>query len=198
MSEIRFNRIAIGIPFATLLFSAFVLAQDSAPLEQFAGRWVINEQLSDNTDDQVAEAIEEGGGRDQRGLFNRQEDFYRGGPEEHELYDRISYDDVLSITIQPPEIIMEYEQGFRRVVYTDGRRRTTAASDFYNEGGRDFSSGIFQNNALNIEARVRDGGFTLETYTLEQNGNRLRVEMSIQPFSFTAEISLVRVYDRAN
>ncbi len=181
----------------TVLATQIGLAQSEDISLTIQGRWIFNEDLSDDTDDQVAEALEEGGGRDERGLFNRQEDYYRGGPEEHELYDRISYDDLLSITVQAPEIIMEYEDGYRRVVYTDGRRRRTSASDFYNEGGEDFSTGNWENNALNIEARVRDGGFTLETYTLEENGSRLRIEMIIQPDSFNAEINLVRVFDRA-
>jgi hypothetical protein len=164
----------------------------------FAGSWIINDELSDNTDDQVEEAIEAGGGKGSRGFFNRQEDFYRGGPAEQELYDRISYDDELQISYQQPEFRFEYEDGWLRVFHTDGRRRRTTANDFYNEGGDDFSFANFADDALIVEARPRDGGFTLETYTLLNGGNQLRVEMVIEPDSFRAAINLVRIYDRAN
>ena len=162
-----------------------------------SGRWVINEELSDNTDDQVEEAIEAGGGRGSRGFFNRQEDFYRGGPPEHELYDRISYDDVLTIEVNEPELRFTYEDDFQRVFHSDGRRRRASATGYYSEGGTDFSSGLFEGNSLVVEGRPRDGGFTIETYTLESGGNRLRIEMTIQPDSFREPIELVRYFVRA-
>ena len=162
-----------------------------------SGRWVINEELSDNTDDQVEEAIEAGGGKGSRGFFNRKEDFYRGGPPEHELYDRISYDDVLTIEVNEPELRFTYEDDFQRVFHSDGRRRRASATGYYSEGGTDFSSGLFEGNSLVVEGRPRDGGFTIETYTLESGGNRLRIEMTIQPDSFREPIELVRYFDRA-
>ncbi len=165
--------------------------------QQIAGRWLINDELSDNTDDQVEEAIEAGGGRGGRGLFNNREDFYRGGPPEHELYDRISYDEVLSIRFQEPEFRFTYEDGFERVFHTDGRRRRSTAADFYTEGGSDWSFGYFEDNALVVEGQPRDGGFTVETYTLIDGGNRLRIDMLIQPNSFREPIELLRIFDRA-
>ena len=75
-----------------LLFSGisnFTLSQDSSIEVNIVGSWVINDDLSDNTDDQVEKAIEAAGGDGGRGFFNRKEDFYRGGPPEHELYDRL-------------------------------------------------------------------------------------------------------------
>jgi hypothetical protein len=163
------------------------------------GDWLINEELSDNSDDQVEEAIKEGGGKVARRFFRkRPEDFYRGGPPEQELYDRISYDDVLSIESTAPEFIFTYADNYQRIFHTDGRRRRTTANTFYAQGGEDFSFGNWEAAALVVEARPRDGGFTLETYTLEEGGNRLRVEMTIEPASFRAAINLTRVYDRAN
>lgn len=164
--------------------------------EDIIGTWLINEELSDNTDDMVGEAIEAGGGRDSRGFFNRKEDFYRGGPPEHELYDRISYDDVLTIEYKEPEFLFSYEDDYSRVFHTDDRRRRIGANDFYSEGGQDWSSANWEGVALIVEARPRDGGFTIETYTLEANGSHLRVEMLIQPDSFNIPINLVRVFDR--
>lgn len=161
------------------------------------GDWVINDDLSDNTDDQVEKAIEEGGGKGGRGLFNNKEDFYRGGPPEQELYDRISYDDVLHIEYDDPEFRFVYADNFRRVFHTDGRRRRTTAADFYSEGGSDWSFGYFEGNALIVEGQPRDGGFTVETYTVSDDGQRLRIEMLIQPQSFNVPVNLVRVFERA-
>ena len=90
-----------------LLFSGisnFTLSQDSSIEVNIVGSWVINDDMSDNTDDQVEKAIEAAGGDGGRGFFNRKEDFYRGGPPEHELYDRLSYDDVLFIEHSDPEL----------------------------------------------------------------------------------------------
>jgi hypothetical protein len=162
------------------------------------GDWVFNEDLSDNSDDQVEEAIKDGGGKVPRRFFKkRPEDFYRGGPPEQELYDRISYDDVLRIEYTDPEFTFTYADNYQRILHTDGRRRSTTANSFYAEGGEDFSFGNWDAAALVVEARPRDGGFTLETYTLEEGGTRLRVEMTIEPESFRGAISLTRVYDRA-
>lgn len=196
---------------ANTLLAIFVLsnvlaadAQESAGSnveirQQIIGDWIINDELSDNSDDQVEEAIKEGGGKVPRRFFRkRPEDFYRGGPAEQELYDRLSYDDVLTIGYAEPEFRFVYADNFQRIFHTDGRRRRTTANSFYTEGGEDFSFGNWDGEALVVEARPRDGGFTLETYTLEEGGNRLRVEMTIEPDSFAAAISLTRVYDRAN
>lgn len=193
------NRFSTNRLFAillTLTLGSLVYAQDGGIEQLIVGNWVINDELSDDTDDQVEEAIEAGGGKGSRGFFNRKEDFYRGGPAEQELYDRLSYDDVLTISYDEPELRFEYEDGFVRVFHTDGRRRTTTANDFFVEGGQDFSFGNWDGESLNVEARPRDDGFTLETYTLQANGNQLRIEMTIHPGSFRVPISLMRIFDR--
>tara|TARA_B110000858_G_scaffold198442_1_gene265049 strand:+ start:13873 stop:14502 length:630 start_codon:yes stop_codon:yes gene_type:complete len=167
--------------------------------QQMLGNWLINDELSDNSDDQVEEAIKAGGGKVPRRFFRkRPEDFYRGGPEEQELYDRISYDDVLNISYVAPEFIFTYADNYQRIFHTDGRRRSITANSFYAEGDEDFSFGNWDAAVLVVESRPRDGGFTLETYTLEEGGNRLRVEMTIEPAAFPKAISLTRVYDRAD
>ena len=172
---------------------------DSENRQLMAGDWLINDELSDNSDDQVEEAIKAGGGKVARRFFRkRPEDFYRGGPPEQELYDRISYDDVLRIEYTDPEFTFTYADNYQRIFHTDGRRRSITANSFYSERSEDFSFGNWDAAALVVEARPRDGGFTLETYILEEGGNRLRIEMTIEPESFRGAISLIRVYDRAN
>ncbi len=164
----------------------------------FIGHWVVNEKLSDNTDDQVEDAIKRSGGKPSRRWFNRDKEFYRGGPPEQELYDRLSYDPVLDIQYAEPEFRFEYADNFIRIFHSDGRRRQTTANEFFTEGGQDFSFANFDGDKLIVEARPRDGGFTLETYTLQANGSQLRVEMVLEPDAFGAAVNLVRVYDRAN
>jgi hypothetical protein len=166
---------------------------------QLAGAWVINDELSDNSDDQVEVAIKESGGKVPRRWFRkRAEDFYRGGPVEQELYDRITYDDVLNIEYIAPEFRFRYADDYQRIFHTDGRRRSSTANSFYSEGGADFSFGNWDAESLVVEARPRDGGFTLETYTLEEDGRRLRVVVVLAPASFRTVINLVRVYDRVD
>lgn len=199
MSPRQSNRGGVGSLCAALLYliaCTLVVAQEATIESLIIGDWVINEELSDDTDDQVEAAIEAGGGRGRSFFQRRKEDYYRGGPPEQELYDRISYDDVLRIEYTEPEFRFSYADGYQRIFHSDGRRRTTTANDFYSEGGRDFSFGNWDRQRLIVEARPRDGGFTLETYSIEADGNRLRIEMVIQPDSFRKQINLVRIFDR--
>ncbi len=164
------------------------------PLE---GTWVANLELSDDPDLAVETAIKAAGGKVERRWFGKGErGRYRGGPPEHELYDRLSYDNTLRIALNEPEVWMGYDDGFERVFHTDGRSQSVGASRHYEEGEQDFSLGAWEGEVLAVEGRPRDGGFTLETYTLEEGGQRLRVELEIRPRSFGATIRMVRIYDR--
>lgn len=191
-------RIRIVIALLGLTLAAQGYAQDRTQLiQQFNGSWVINDELSDVTDDAVEDAIREAGGKVKRRFLRRRpEDFYRGGPAEQELYDRISYDDVLTIRIDEPELRFEYADNYVRLFHSDGRRRRTTANSFYEEGGSDFSFANWRDEQLIVEARPRDGGFTLETYSLIDGGRRLRIDMLLEPDAFGAAIELVRVFDR--
>lgn len=202
----RTNRIAkrstaFGLLLATLsvFYSQTLPAAVNPAAEMLVGHWVINEELSDNTDKQVEAAIKEAGGKVKRRWFAKAEDdFYRGGPAEQELYDRISYDDVLTISIDGVQCRFEYADNFIRVFYTDGRRRQSSANSFYSEGSEDFSLSRWESQNLVVEARPRDGGFTLENYSLSDDGNTLTITMQIEPLSFGAAINLVRVFNRAS
>ncbi|MFT6093917.1 MAG: hypothetical protein ACJA2Q_001818 [Pseudohongiellaceae bacterium] len=190
-----------GLLVATLsaLYSQMLPAAVNPAAEMLVGHWVINEELSDNTDKQVEAAIKEAGGKVKKRWFAKAEDdFYRGGPDEQELYDRISYDDVLTISIEGVQCRFEYADNFTRVFHTDGRKRQSSANTFYSEGGADFSLSRWESQNLIVEARPRDGGFTLETYSLSDHGNTLTIAMQIEPSSFGAAINLVRVFNRAS
>ena len=79
-------------------------------------------------------------------------------------------------------------------------RRSSGAASYYLDGLNDFSFANWEKDGglttLIVEARPRDGGFTLESYSLEDNGTHLRVKMRIEPDNFNAPIELTRVYRR--
>lgn len=181
------------------LLPVSLMAQTNPLAEQLVGRWEINDDLSDNTDEQVENAIKAGGGKVKRRWFaSRDDDYYRGGPPEQELYDRISYDDELSITNKGVEFRFEYADSYVRVFHSDGRRRQSSANDFYAEGGEDFSLANWEGGKLVVEGRPRDGGFTIETYSVSSDGQQLTIEMLIQPQSFREPVNLTRVFSRLN
>ena len=162
------------------------------PIAAFAGDWVINQKLSQDTDAQVEKAIRAAGGRpDSGGKTGKGR--YRGGPPDQELYDRMSYDDVLTVKIDSPQITFTYADGFTRTFYTDGRGRSVSASD---GSSHDYSFGDWGENALFVEGRPRDGGWTREEYTLEAGGNRLVAKLRLEPLTFMQPITITRVYDR--
>lgn len=177
-----------------LLASGPDLHAQTASLE---GTWLLNEEMSDDPDEAVETAIKAAGGKVDRQWFGKKEKGrYRGGPAEHELYDRLSYDVQLRIALDAPQVWMGYDDAFERIFHTDGRSQSVGASQHYENGGQDFSLGDWEGEVLVVEGRPRDGGFTIETYTLEEGGERLRVELEIRPKSFGATIRMVRVYDR--
>ena len=196
MKIIQLVKLLVFIGWAVIGTQAFSATSD------FVGEWIVDDSLSDNTDDRVEAAIKAGGGKvARRFLRRRPEDFYRGGPPEQELYDHISYDDSLKIEVNDPaELRFYYDSGFVRIMHTDGRRRSSGAASYYSDGLNDFSFANWEKEGglttLIVEARPRDGGFTLESYALENNGTHLRVIMRIEPDNFNAPIELTRVYRR--
>lgn len=168
-----------------------------APVHPIVGSWRINEELSEDTDEAVEAAIVKAGGKVSRNWFRKKEkERYRGGPEEQELYDRISYDNILRIDYTEPEFWFGYADGYQRVFHTDGRTRSVGASDHYANGGKDFAIAQWEGETLYVEGRPRDGGFTLESYTVEADGTRLRAELELKPANFGAAVKVVRIYER--
>lgn len=176
------------------LFLCTSMSADPAAGPDFSGRWVYNQELSDDPDKAVERAIKKAGGR--TGTKKRGYGRYRGGPANQELYDRITYDRMLVIEHNAPEFRFTYDDGFTRVFHTDGRPRTASATGSASGDGVDFSFGSLSPDALRVESRPRDGGWTREVYRLEAGGQRLRVELEMKPLSFLVPITLVRIYDR--
>ena len=172
----------------TTLFAELLHAQDHP---DFAGKWLFNADLSDNTDKKVEASLKAAGAKIERKLFDRRQDRYRGGPVEQELYDRISYDRELTISLEGDNFIFTYADNFVRPVYTDNRSRSVSLAG----QDEDFSFAHWEEDRLVVEARPRDGGYANEIYSLINNGTQLQVEMYIQPKSFFEPIELKRIFD---
>jgi hypothetical protein len=190
--NIRLSLLRAVLVCGSLLVSHSSRAQ-ADPL--LTGHWRINTELSDNTDKRVEIALRAAGEKVKRSWFDRRKDRYRGGPAEQEVYDRFSYDPVLSITTLDGGYTFEYADNFRRDVYTDNRNRTVSLTAL--DSVEDFSLGHWEAGKFMVESHPRDGGYANETYTLLNNGTRLQVEFFVRPASFIEEIELKRVYDRA-
>jgi len=177
-----------------LLWGTTLLAQEVRIVPEMAGSWVINERQSDSTDKKVEAALKAMGQKVKRSFFSRDKEQFRGGPAEHELYDRISYDRNLHIQLNGETYFFTYDQDYQRPVYTDGRRRSVSLNAL--EQVEDFSFGHWENGKLLVEGRPRDGGFSEESYALINNGTQLQARLLIRPRSFSVPIELTRIYDR--
>jgi hypothetical protein len=137
--------LALLLALTLLGASMHLAAQDR---QAFAGEWVVNKDLSDNTDKQVERALRAMGQKIDRCWFGCGEDRYRGGPKEQELYDRLSYDKSLHIELGEPEYVFTYDDGYTRSVYTDGGFANEAYA--LQQGG----------SQLRVELFIRPGAFT--------------------------------------
>lgn len=173
-----------------------LLAWPAAAQEEpaIAGHWVFNEKLSDDTDDEVEKTLKAMGQKVKSRFFSRNKEYYRGGPAEQELYDRLSYDREFVIELGAEQYLFTYAGEFERPVYLDDRRRSVSITAL--DAVEDFSFGHWENGALLVEARPRDGGYAEESYRLINNGTQLEARYYIQPQSFTKPVELKRVFDR--
>ena len=196
MNPIKFS-LHILLLTATLLLASRGMAQAEPSL---AGHWLINEKLSDDTDDEVEKAMKKSGAKLMTHTwFDRRKDKYRGGPAEQEIYDRLSYDPVLTISRHDDSYLFEYADDYKTVVYTDNHSHTVSLNGL--DASEDFLMGHWEGERFQVEMHPRDGGYVYATYTLidgsKKEGNkRLQALFTIKPGSFTEEIKLERVYDR--
>jgi hypothetical protein len=126
--------------------------------------------------------------------FSRDKERYRGGPAEQELYDRISYDREFTIAFGSDRYVFTYNGEFERPVWLDDRRRSVSLTAL--DAVEDFSFAHWENGALLVEARPRDGGYAEERYRLINNGTQLEATLYLQPQSFTVGVEITRIFDR--
>ena len=180
------------IPFILVFLGNSVHAEEQGN-KQIIGAWTINEELSDDTDKQVEKAIKKSGGKLDNNKKGKER--YRGGPEDQELYDRMSYDQVLYINYVGEEFHFTYADGFSREFFSDGRSRVISASGSQRGDDKDYSFAAWEGEVLNIESRPRDGGVIYESYSITPEG-QLRAELSLKPASFPVPVEIIRIYDR--
>lgn len=199
MTSFTGMQINTRIQFPVILFPIFIVVSVLPVMAEgdpaFNGIWVINEELSDDTDKQVEVAIKEAGGKIRRG-GKKGKGRYRGGPEDQAIYDHLAYDELLYIHYSGPEFRFRYEGGFERKFYSDGRGRVSSAKDFGRQGQQDYSFASWEGSKLYVEARPRDGGWISEVYSLQENGGQLVVEMRLKPSTFGVAVNIIRVYNR--
>ena len=174
-----------------LLLPATATTQAEDTASGFNGVWVFDEGASDNTDRQVEKAIKASGGKPIKGKSGNEK--YRGGPPEQELYDALSYDRMLQISIAGPEVRMRYPNDLERVFYTDNRPRSVSAVE---SAVKDYSFATLQGNRMLVESRPRDGGRIHEEYDLLDGGKRLRITMQLLPSNFGETVEIRRVFNR--
>lgn len=162
----------------------------------FTGVWVINDELSDDTDKQVEKAIKAAGGKIKRG-GKKGKGRYKGGPPEQAIYDHMSYDDILQFQYHDPEFRLVYAEDFERMFYSDNRGRTVTASGSGRNDRVDYSFAAWDGAKLLVESRPRDGGWISEIYSLDPETGQLRVELKLKPLSFRIPINIVRIYDHS-
>ena len=179
------------------VFSSAALNAEGNPA--FNGVWVINEELSDDTDKQVEKAIKDAGGKVGR-TKKKGKGRYKGGPPEQAMYDHISYDEILIFQYDEPEFKFTYEEGFERVFHSDGRQRSVSARGIPRSEREDFAFASWSGpNKLFVEARPRDGGRTNEVYTLKKSSTGellLHVELKLTPLLFSGSVHIVRYYEK--
>lgn len=180
---------------AALLLWLLPASLQAQTLPDITGQWVFNEKLSDSTDDQVEKALKAMGQKVKARWFSRDKEYYRGGPVEQELYDRISYDRDLDILREGEGYLFIYAGGeFERPVFLDDRSRSVSLTAL--DAVEDFSFAHWENDTLLVEARPRDGGFAEESYRLINGGSQLEASFYIKPQSFTVPVEIRRVFDR--
>ncbi|NKB37266.1 MAG: hypothetical protein GKR93_08860 [Gammaproteobacteria bacterium] len=185
------------IALLTTFISTNLYAEQGNPA--FNGVWVINEELSDDTDKQVEKAIKDSGGKVGR-TKKKGKGRYKGGPPEQAMYDHISYDETLTFQYDTPEFKLIYEEGFQRVFHSDGRRRSVSARGKPRGEREDFAFASWSGpNKLFVEARPRDGGRTNEVYTLKKSSEGqllLHVELKLTPLLFSGSVHINRYYEK--
>jgi hypothetical protein len=165
------------------------------PAVDLGGTWVLNAELSDDTDEVIEKSIRKAGGRPDSG-GKRGKGRYKGGPPEQEIYDHLAYDETLAIVQSGAQISITYDGQFNRTFFTDGRGRTVSASGMSSGDRKDFSFGAWSGSVLNVEAKPRDGGWTREVYTVSADGRQLHVHHTLKPLLFPVVIELNRYFDR--
>ena len=186
----------IAIILWTTLNITGAAAAEELPL---TGNWVVNHELSDDTDIAVEKSIKKAGGKVKRarGKKGKIRGRHKGGPEDQALYDHVAYDEFLEIEQQGTRFSFTHADGFKRTFFADNRGRVVSASGSHTDDDQDFSFGYWEDGKLVVESRPRDGGNLTEVYAIVPETGQLRVELYLEPLKFPVPIDIVRIFDAA-
>lgn len=178
-----------------LLLSSAAGAEDL----RLTGSWVLNHDASDDVDKAIEKAVQKDGGkmRPPPGTSRRTRGRYRGGPEDEALYDRVTYEQQVSIAFDGNEFTFRYADGFVRRFSTDRTTRSQSASGTGADDNADFSFAYWDGPMLYVESRPRDQGWIMETYRFREPTGQLELALQLNPSRFGSSIEIELVFDRA-
>ena len=186
-----------------ILMLGVLLASASLAAEQpdFSGTWKLNQELSDNPREKMAESMSkgrrgEGGGRGGGGMGGgmRGGEGGRGGGRagmQERFRERQERIQQFTIVHEDPTLQFRYADDSESVFYTDGRMT------------EDLEAGLLEatvswkkSKRLEIERESVQGGEISETYELSADGSQLFVKTKMEGSGRSPKITFERVYDR--
>lgn len=165
---------------------------------RLVGDWVLNAHASDDPDKKIERTVRKDGGRLSMppGAERRGRGRYRGGPDDEALYDRVTYDQQVSIAIDGENFVFRYADGAERRFSTTQTTRSQSASGSRTGDNIDFSFAYWEGPKLFVESRPRDNGWILETYRVLEKTSQLELALDLNPVRFGHRIALKLIFDR--
>ncbi len=212
------NKSLQKITFLFIFFITFPCAGTETAVD-ISGTWSLNEQLSENFQEKIKEAMKsarsgrgrpdgvsgasgkggnrEGGGRGRpagaegssRGGGNRREEMQR------ELENLSLFADKFQISQNEPEIIISFLDKEQRTIHTDGRGITVTASGYTSNPMGPYIAGWNNEKQLVIETTNSSGIKIEERFTLSPDRQQLHTRVSIELPKLDKPVEIVRVYD---
>lgn len=181
---------------ALLLLGVATLA--SAEDLRLNGDWVLNADASDDPDKKIERIVRKDGGKIRLppGADRRARGRYRGGPDDEALYDRLTYEQRMSVAIDGDNFMFRYADGAERRFSTTRTTRSQSASGSRAEDNVDFSFAYWDGPKLLVESRPRDNGWILETYRVLEKTGQLELLLDLNPVRFGHRIELKLIFDR--
>lgn len=192
--------LGLALPFLTL---GVLLAVASLAAEQpdFSGTWKLNQELSENPREKMAESTSkgrggEGGGKGGGGMGGgmRGGGGERGGGREgmqERLGEREARIQQIVIGHEDPTFRIRFADDSESTFYTDGRMT------------EDLEAGLLEARAswkkgkrIDIERESPQGASITETYELSADGSQLLVKTKMEGSGRMPKITFKRVYDR--
>jgi len=156
-----------------------------------SGRWVFNQELSDDAREKMREARERGGGPGGGRPPTGSGGGGMGGDDDPREATRAVFEpaEELTVTQDATEIGVEEKFGRTRRLHPDGKKYKT-------DNGASEIRTAWKEGRLLVETKRARGGSVVETWERVPDGSRIIVNVKVQN-PFGPAIELKRIYDRA-